>query len=138
MEIIKKVVVKQILTEESKTKLKEKFLSNQYQLNKEVQQLEFILHKKLKENKSNISYQNSLNESFKREISRRNERIHQLDLKLAQLDELALGSEISEGTIEMIDTIREGDNWEDVLKGTEIIIKDGIIHEIRRGGMVDE
>ncbi|MDG5788215.1 YlqD family protein [Evansella sp. AB-P1] len=138
MEIIKKVVVKQILTEKSKTRLKEQFLSKQYQLNKEIQQLEFVLHKKLKENKNNLNYQTSLKESFKREVSRRKDRLRQLELKLGQLDELALGAEVREGTIQMIETVEEGDNWEEIMKGTEIVIKDGVVFELRQGGMEDD
>ncbi|WP_026689925.1 YlqD family protein [Alteribacter aurantiacus] len=138
MQILKKVVVKQILTETSKTRLKEQFLSKQYQLNKEVQQLEFVLHKKLKDNKSNANYQNSLKQSFQREMQRRKERIRQLELKLSQLDELDLGAEVREGSIQMIEEVEEGDNWEEIMKGTEIVIKNGMVHEIRKGGMHDD
>ncbi|MDQ0253738.1 hypothetical protein J2S74_001110 [Evansella vedderi] len=138
MEIIKKVTVKQILTEKSKTRLKEQFLSRQYQLNKEIQQLEFVLHKKLKENKNNLKYQTSLKESFSREVQKRKDRIRQTEFKLGQLDELELGSELREGTIQMIERIAEGDNWEEIMKGTEIVIKDGIVHEIRQGGLADD
>lgn len=138
MQIIKKVVVKQILTENSKTKLKQQFLSKQYQLDKEIKQLEFVLHKKLRENRNNVNYQNSLKEGFRKEVAKRKERLRLLELKLAQLDELPLGSEINEGTVQMIETVKEGDDWEQILKGTEIVIKDGIVHEIRQGGMEDE
>ncbi|PYZ97995.1 hypothetical protein CR205_05205 [Alteribacter lacisalsi] len=138
MQILKKVVVKQILTDNSKTRLKEQFLSKQYQLNKEVQQLEFVLHKKLKDTKNNANYQNSLKESFRREMQRRKERIRQLELKLSQLDELDLGAEVREGSIQMIEEVEEGDNWEDIMKGTEIVVKDGMVHEIRKGGMHDD
>lgn len=138
VEIIKKVTVKQILTEKSKTRLKEQFLSRQYQLNKEIQQLEFVLHKKLKENKNNLKYQTSLKESFSREVQKRKDRIRQTEFKLGQLDELELGSELREGTIQMIERIAEGDNWEEIMKGTEIVIKDGIVHEIRQGGLADD
>ncbi|WP_147802342.1 YlqD family protein [Alkalicoccus halolimnae] len=137
MEIIKKVVVKQILTEDSKTKLQEQFLSRQYKLNNELKQLEFVLHKKLKEN-TDAQYQKSLKESFNKEVARRKERIRQLELKLGQLEELDLGAELREGTIQMIEQVQEGDNWDEVMKGTEIVIKDGVVHELRSGGMEDE
>lgn len=137
MEIIKKVVVKQILTEESRDRLKEQFLSRQYQLTKELKQLEFVLHKKMKENSSQ-SYQQSLKASFDKEVARRKERLRQLELKLGQLDELDLGSELREGTIQMIEEVAEGDNWDEVMKGTEIVIKDGVVHELRSGGFEDD
>ncbi|QKS71461.1 YlqD family protein [Paenalkalicoccus suaedae] len=137
MEIIKKVVVKQILTEDSRTKLKEQFLSRQYQLTKELKQLEFVLHKKMKEN-TDPNYQKSLKESFNKEVAKRKERIRQLELKLGQLDELEIGAELREGTIQMIEKVEEGDNWEDILKGTEIVIKDGIVHELRDGGGMED
>ncbi|PTL39647.1 YlqD family protein [Alkalicoccus saliphilus] len=137
MEIIKKVVVKQILTEASKTKLQEQFLSRQYKLNNELKQLEFVLHKKLKEN-TDPNYQKSLKESFNKEVAKRKERLRQIELKQGQLEELDFGAEIREGTIQMIEQVEEGDNWDEVMKGTEIVIKDGIVHELRHGGMEDE
>ncbi|MCR6096017.1 YlqD family protein [Salipaludibacillus agaradhaerens] len=137
MEIIKKVVVKQILTDESRTKLKEQFLARQYQITKELKQLEFVLHKKMKENTS-ANYQASLKESFNKETARRKERLRQLELKLGQLDELELGAELREGTIQMIEQVEEGDNWEEIMKGTEIVIKDGLVHELRHGGVQDD
>jgi hypothetical protein len=137
LEIIKKVVVKQILTDESRTKLKEQFLARQYQITKELKQLEFVLHKKMKENTS-ANYQASLKESFNKETARRKERLRQLELKLGQLDELELGAELREGTIQMIEQVEEGDNWEEIMKGTEIVIKDGMVHELRHGGVQDD
>lgn len=137
MQIIKKVVVKQILTENSRDRLKEQFLSRQYQLTKELKQLEFVLHKKMKENTSQ-NYQQSLKASFDKEVAKRKERLRQLELKLGQLDELELGSELREGTIQMIEEVEEGDNWDEVMKGTEIVIKDGLVHELRSGGFEDE
>lgn len=137
MEIIKKVVVKQILTEDSRTRLKEQFLSRQYQLTKEMKQLEFVLHKKMKESKS-ANHQTSLKESFNKEVAKRQGQLRQLELKLGQLDELDLGSELREGTIQMIEKVEEGDNWEEIMKGTEIVIKDGVVHELRQGGMEDD
>ncbi|MGJ9381386.1 hypothetical protein CR203_02740 [Salipaludibacillus neizhouensis] len=137
MEIIKKVVVKQILTDSSRTRLKEQFLARQYQLSKEMKQLEFVLHKKMKENKS-ASYQTSLKESFNKEVAKRQGQLRQLELKLGQLDELDLGSELREGTIQMIEQVEEGDNWEEIMKGTEIVIKDGVVHQLRQGGMEDD
>ena len=137
MEIIKKVVVKQILTEESRDRLKEQFLSRQYKLSTELKQLEFVLHRKLKEN-SDQKYQKSLRDSFDKEVAKRKERLRQLELKLGQLDELELGAELREGTVQMIEEVEEGNNWDEVMKGTEIVIKDGVVHELRHGGMEDE
>ncbi|GEL06869.1 YlqD family protein [Salisediminibacterium halotolerans] len=137
MEIIKKVVVKQVLTEESRDRLKEQFLSRQYKLSTELKQLEFVLHKKLKEN-TDEKYQKSLRQSFDKEVAKRKERLRQLELKLGQLDELELGAELREGTIQMIEQVEEGDNWDEVMKGTEIVIKDGVVNELRQGGMEEE
>ncbi|NJP36378.1 YlqD family protein [Alkalicoccus luteus] len=137
MEIIKKVVVKQILTEDSRTKLQEQFLSRQYKLNNELKQLEFVLHKKMKEN-NDPKYQKSLQESFNKEVAKRKERIRQIELKLGQLEELEIGAELREGTIQMIEEVAEGDNWDEIMKGTEIVVKDGLVHELRHGGMEDD
>ncbi|PRO65252.1 YlqD family protein [Alkalicoccus urumqiensis] len=137
MEIIKKVIVKQILTEDSKQKLQEQFLSRQYRLSNELKQLEFVLHKKMKET-TDPKYQRSLQESFNKEVAKRKDRIRQIELKLGQLEELEMGAELREGAIQMIEQVAEGDNWDEIMKGTEIVIKDGVVHELRNGGMEDD
>ncbi|RXI98031.1 hypothetical protein DS745_16930 [Anaerobacillus alkaliphilus] len=134
MKIIKKVVVKQVLTENRKSILMDDFLNEKKQVEKEIKQLEFQLHKKLKASKNNYEYQSALKSSFNKEIKQRNDKVKIIDFQMNQLNELEIGTEMKEQTIETLHEIHEGDNWNELMNGTEIIIKDGIVFEIREGG----
>lgn len=134
MKVIKKVVVKQVLTENRKQTMMEEFLKQKKQVEKEIKQLEFQLHKKLKASKNNYEYQNALKSSFNKEIKERNDKVKIIDFQIGQLDELVIGTEIKEQTIDTLHEINVGDDWNLFMEGTEIIIKDGIISEIREGG----
>ena len=134
MKVIKKVVVKQVLTEKRKQTMMEEFLKQKKQVEKEIKQLEFQLHKKLKASKNNYEYQNALKSSFNKEIKERNDKVKIIDFQIGQLDELVIGTEIKEQTIDTLHEINVGDDWNLFMEGTEIIIKDGIISEIREGG----
>jgi hypothetical protein len=55
-----------------------------------------------------------------------------LEQQLHQLEELEIGTEIHHSTVESECTVQVGDNWEQWMSGTEIIVKDSIIVEIRQ------
>ncbi|MFE8699051.1 YlqD family protein [Cytobacillus sp. FJAT-54145] len=128
MNILQNVVVKQVLTEKSKEELLEKYALNRIQLNKECDQLGFEL-KKLEKTKK--FQPNSLKKHFEKEIHMRQEKIKLLEFQIDQLHMLPIGSELKEKEIQAIVEIKVGDRWDDVLAGKTIIIKDGIIDEIR-------
>jgi hypothetical protein len=134
MKVIKKVVVKQMLTENRKQSMMEDYKKTRKQVEKEIKQLEFQLHKKLKASKNNYEYQNALKSSFNKEIKERNDKVKIIDFQIGQLSELEIGTEIKEQTIDILDEINVGDDWNLFLEGTEIVIKDGIVFEIREGG----
>ena len=54
-----------------------------------------------------------------------------LDFQIEQLHILPLGSEIKETELQGIVEINEGDHWDEFLSGKTIIVKDGIVAEIR-------
>lgn len=134
MKVIKKVVVKQVLTEKRKQLITEELLKQKKQIEKEIKQLEFQLHKKLKASKNNYDYQNALKSSFHKEIKERNDKGKMIDFQISQLKELEVGTEMKEQTIDCLYELNVGDNWHSHLHGTEIIVKDGIVVEIREGG----
>ncbi|MBS4189206.1 YlqD family protein [Bacillus sp. FJAT-49705] len=128
MKILQSVVVKQVLTENSKSELLDKYRSNKQQLQKECDQLRFEM-KKLEKTKK--FQQISLNKHYEKEIQMRQEKIKLLDFQIEQLHMLPLGSELKEKEVKAIIEIEEGDRWEDVQSGRTIIIQDGIVKEIR-------
>ncbi|CDQ40139.1 MULTISPECIES: YlqD family protein [Virgibacillus] len=127
MKIIKKVLIKQIITEKSKEKLKANFHDHKMRLEQECQQLLFEQRKL--QNKAGIS-KPEVNERFQQEINNRKEKIKLADFKMEQLDMLELGSEITEKEVEALVEVSEGSHWEEVMGERAIVIKDGIVIRI--------
>lgn len=127
MKIISKVFIKQIVTENSKTKLKKKFIESQMRLEQECQQLLFEQRKL--QNKTGVSKQ-EITHRFQQEINKRKEKIKLLDFKSEQLDMLEIGSEIIEKEVEALVEVEIGSHWIDRTEDKAIVIKDGIVIRI--------
>jgi F0F1-type ATP synthase membrane subunit b/b' len=56
--------------------------------------------------------------------------------QMQQIQQLELGTEVQSMTVETNIEVRVGDDWTKVLRGSEIIVKDSVVQEIRRGGDV--
>ncbi|MCM3600213.1 YlqD family protein [Robertmurraya korlensis] len=128
MNILQTVVVKQVLTETSKQVLLNKFELEKSQLQKESEQLRFEMRKLEKSKKMTV---NSFKNRFENEIHTRLEKIKLLDFKIEQLHMLPLGSELKEKECQAVVEVNVGDAWEDIQTEKTIIIKDGIVDEIR-------
>lgn len=128
MLIIQTVIVKQLLTENSKQQLFNGYHSKKLQLQKECDQLQFEL-KRLEKSK-NLS-PGTLKKQFEKEIQMRKEKIRLLEFQVEQLHILPLGSEIKEKEVQSLVEINVGDKWDEQLGQSEIIVSDGIIVEIR-------
>ncbi|WP_042356257.1 YlqD family protein [Bacillus rubiinfantis] len=128
MQLIQTVVVKQILTENSKQQLFDQYQSRKLQLQKECDQLQFEL-KRLERTKS-FSPQ-TLKKHFEKEIQMRKEKVKLIEFQIEQLHILPLGSELKEKEVQALIEVNIGDSWTDAVKKPTIIIKDGIIEDIR-------
>jgi hypothetical protein len=126
--IIRSVIIKQVLTEKSKAKLLENFYQTKRQLIKECEQLRFNA-KKTTNNKKYSPYK--AHAYFTKEIDSREEKIKLIDFQIEQVQMLPLGSELKEKEIQGIADVNIGDNWEEVSSDKIIVIKDGIIEDIR-------
>lgn len=129
MQIIQSVVVKQVLTEKSKQQLFDKYHAKKRQFEKECDQLQFEL-KRLEKSKNYP--QGTLKKHFEKEIEMRREKIKLLDFQIEQLHILPIGSELKEKEVQALIEVKAGDLWIDQDLQPEIIVKDGIIEEIRR------
>ncbi|WP_251549128.1 YlqD family protein [Neobacillus muris] len=128
MQIIQTVVVKQILTEKSKQELMENYELQRLQLHKECDQLLFEF-KRLEKTKAYSA--DSLKKNFDKELKTRKEKLQLLDFQMEQLHILPIGSELAEKEVQALIEVKAGDTWEAVNKQHAIIVKDGIIEEIR-------
>lgn len=126
MKILHPITVKQILTEKSKDKLIQKFMKEKQKLERECDQLYFQL-KKIEKVKTN----RLLASQYQKEIEKRKEKIKMTEFQLEQIHILPLGSELKETEVNGIIEVKEGESWEELMKERTIVIKDGIVQEIR-------
>lgn len=127
MKVFKKVTVKQILTPKSKQRLKENFQYEKLKLERECQQLNFEKRKMIQ--RSHISKQ-TIEKRFAKELNKRKEKISLIDFKLSQLEQLEYGAKIVEREINALVEVKEGMNWDELMKEQSIVIKDGIVVNI--------
>ncbi|MFC3040307.1 YlqD family protein [Virgibacillus xinjiangensis] len=127
MKIIKKVPVKQVVTENSKGKIHENFQKTKMRLEQECQQLRFEQRKL--QNKPGVSKQ-EVHQRFQKEIDERKDKMKLIDFKIDQLDMLEMGSEITETEVEALVEVEIGAHWEQITQEHAIIIKDGVVHRI--------
>ncbi|WP_059170121.1 YlqD family protein [Bacillus sp. FJAT-27445] len=128
MKILRNVAVKQILTESSRQKLLDGYGKRKLQLEKECGQLKFERKKLEKAGRLPVA---DIKKQFENELRSRKERIAQLEFQIRQLHMLPLGSELKETEVQAVIDIKPGDSWDGGLF-QEIIIRDGIIEEIRK------
>jgi hypothetical protein len=128
MQLIQTVIVKQILTEQSKQKLLNKYFAGKLQMQKEYEQLQFELKKLEKAKKYQAS---ALKTHFEKELEKRLDKEKLYEFQIEQLHMLPLGSELKEKEVQALIEVNVGDDWEKVMGQHTIIIKDGKIEEIR-------
>jgi len=128
MKILQTVTVKQVLTKHSKEKMLNNFNNEIFQLKKECEQLKFEMKKMEKTKKFTSS---NLLSHFEKEMKTRQEKIKLIEFQIEQLHMLPLGSELKERDIQELVDIHFGDKWEAFSNEKTIIVKDGIITEIR-------
>ena len=106
----------------------EKYQAKILQLNKECSQLQFEL-KRLEKTKSMAP--SALKGKFEIELSARREKMKLIEFEIDQLHILPLGSELKEKEVQALVEINVGDAWDERVEQPAIIIRDGIIKEIR-------
>ncbi|WP_110112856.1 YlqD family protein [Bacillus sp. CGMCC 1.16541] len=127
MHILQRVIVKQVLTEKSKQELYERFIERKTQLEKEITQLMFQMKQTEKAHHSS----SLLRAQFEKEKENRLEKIRVLDFQIEQLGKLTLGSELVEKEVEGLIEVNVGDDWSQLQQAKTIVLKDGIVIDIR-------
>ncbi|MCU9612127.1 YlqD family protein [Caldibacillus lycopersici] len=127
MRLITNITVKQILTENSKEELSNSFTKRKLQLQKEMDQLRFEVKRLEKTKKYQITH---LQQYFEKELDDRAEKIKLLDFQLEQLELLPIGAELKEREVQGMIDVKVGDNWNELMLGKTIVVKDGIIEDI--------
>jgi hypothetical protein len=132
--VLRTVRVKVIITEASRTTLVEQFRRQIEQQQKEWEQWLFQSKKILADAKKGSMERYALaQEKVEREQKRRREKIKNLQFQLMQAEKMPIGAELDYQTVQSPVVINLGDDWDEMMAGTEIMIKDGRVHEIRQG-----
>ncbi|HLQ71242.1 MAG TPA: YlqD family protein [Bacillota bacterium] len=127
MKIVRKIFVKQIITEKSKEKMRTHFLNVKMRLEQECQQLLFEQRKlQAKKGVSSTEVENR----FQVEINNRKEKMKEIDFKLEQLEILEIGSEIIEREVEALVEVSVGMQWDKIMDEKAIVIEDDVVKRI--------
>ncbi|WP_046175079.1 YlqD family protein [Domibacillus indicus] len=129
MHVLQTVSVVQVVTEALKQTRMDAYKQQKRQLERETAQL---LFEKKKAERGGTK-QAEAAARFQIEIDRRHEKISVLEFQMSQLDQLPLGTELKEREIQSIAELKVGSRFDGKNGGT-IVVKDGIIIEIRTEG----
>jgi len=136
MRIRRPVQVKLILTEPTRNRFLGELEEQVKRLRMELEQLQFQGKKLLSDaQRRGPAAVEVVRERLAREERARRERIEALKAQAEQLRVLPEGSEVLYTTVESDVEIRVGDDWNALMQGAEIVLKDGVVVAIRDGRM---
>ena len=121
------VTVKAKLTEKLKERLINDFTKTAEQMNLEIKQIEIDRKRELDNNPENAG---RIQQFFGNEIAQRRQRIAEANARRETIEKLAIGAEITQGTLERQVELKVGDNMREIMN-VEILIEDDKIISIR-------
>src|SRR5699024_6774958 len=127
MQLIKKVLIKRVITEKSKATLHDSFKRDKVQLEREFEQLLFEQRKLIHKHQN---WKHDIKKRFQQEIDQRKEQIQIVNFKMEQLAFLEYSSQIIKKETEEIVDVTIGSEWSKVREPTSIIIKDDVVIRI--------
>ena len=140
IQLTRQIAVKTIVTENFKTQVSEEIARNLQQIETETQQMEFRIKRAIAdlekrtgtaataEDRSQVV---NLRGQMETEKIRLNQLKEEMQGQSKALMELPIGSVVTQFTLESPIEVKTGENLFQKLEGGEILIKDGIIQEIR-------
>lgn len=138
--LVRQIAVRAIVTENFKTQVGNEINRNLQQIDAELQQLEFKGKRAIadieKRSGGALSTDTRVQvETIRQQVEQEKVRLLQLKEEMQgqfqALNELPLGSVVTQFTVENPVEVRVGENIFQRLEGGEILVKDGIIQEIR-------
>ena len=134
------VAIKAIVTEVFKTNANAEIQNALQQVDLQLQQLEFQSKRAIADMEKRMATPNAgitreQLEGLKGQINNERNRIAGTKAELLQrmevIKNLELGSEFVQGTVDNYVDVKKGDNLYEKMSNTEVIVKDGIVVEIR-------
>ncbi|GMA61754.1 YlqD family protein [Alicyclobacillus fastidiosus] len=135
MEIRQPVAVKLVLTEATKQQIIQEQRRQIEQVMNELEQIETQGKEALAQAMAQGGeLAQQVRQQIENEKNTREHRREELFQQMQQIQQMELGTEIQNMTVETVVSVKPGDDWTKVLLGAEIIVRDGIIQEIRQNG----
>ena len=140
IQLTRQIAVKTIVTENFKTQVSEEIARNLQQIETEMQQMEFRIKRAIADLEKRIgaaataedrSQVVNLRGQMETEKIRLNQLKEEMQGQSKALMDLPIGSVVTQFTLESPIEVRAGENLFQKLEGGEILVKDGIIQEIR-------
>ncbi|TFE03521.1 MULTISPECIES: YlqD family protein [Jeotgalibacillus] len=129
MQVTQKVVIKEIMTNSSKKRLKDSLAQKNDRAQKEIEQLIFQQKKLEKQfEQSNDAVKNRINQ----EINKRRQLIAQVNAQEKTIEDMPMGTEYTLRETDMLVDLSEGSIWHPDQKPV-IVLEDGMVKEIRQG-----
>ncbi len=125
------VIVKTIVTEKLKEEMLDTIKASLNRIELELQQMEFQGKRTLSGlEKQNVKQAVSLRQQLETEREKRLEAKKRLQNQQQEVAEWQIGDEVTQGTLEGYVDLKIGDSIRSIL-GSEIVVKDGVVVEIR-------
>lgn len=135
MKLKRTVLLKMVLTPDLRRKLREEYEGYIRKYEVELEQLYFQSKKWIQEaSKKGPDAQKIVQDRLKKEEKARKDKVKQYTEMLHQLSLLPDESEIIHSQLEGEVEVSIGDHWDKLIGKSEIVVRDGIVIEIREGG----
>ena len=140
IQLTRQVAIRTIVTENFKTQVSEEIARNLQQIETEMQQMEFRVKRAIAdlEKKAGVSATaddraqiGNLRAQLETEKIRLNQLKEDMQGQSKALVELPIGSVVTQFTLESPIEVKVGENVFQKLEGGEILVKDGIVQEIK-------
>jgi len=135
LKIKRPIIVKMVITEQLRAQLEVEYKQSIKKYEMELEQLQFQSKKLLQEAaRKGVEAQRLVQDRLTKEEKARKEKIIECKELLSQLALVPDGSEVEYTQLEGEVEVRVGDDWDKLIRRAEIVVKDGIIVEIRNEG----
>ncbi|MHB0938422.1 MAG: YlqD family protein [Armatimonadota bacterium] len=122
-----------IVTEDLKARLKDEFTAAMEDVQRQIDQFDFRARHALAElQRADLNRAMAARQQIDAEKRRLEAIKHELAEREGEIDKLEIGSEYPRGTIEGQVEIGVGDNLYEKLAGYQLLVKDGVVTEIRK------
>ncbi|WP_245628875.1 YlqD family protein [Alicyclobacillus shizuokensis] len=129
------VAVKIVMTETTKQQIIAEYRRQIEQLTMELDQIEQQGRQAIEQAMAQGGeVAQRVREQVEEERNKRVQQREELIQQIQQVQQMPLGTEVQNMTVETTVDVHVGDDWSEILRGAEIIVKDGIVQEIRQRG----